>query len=576
MHGLVRGRAAARSTWRASGRCSGCWSSWPRHGAIRSAHDCAEGGFAVALAECCFETGGVGADVAIAVRAVRRRRRSAGRHAVRRVGVARHRQRVARATAARARRGARRPACPPARSAAPAARHSHRGRWRAGRSTARSSKPKRAGRPRWRTGWTGRASVERGPDSGGHGRSRQMMDKFRDECGVFGIFGHTEAANLTYLGLYALQHRGQESVGIATSDGERLQHPQGDGLRRRQLRRGDDRAAGRHERGRPRPLLDGRRERPQERAADPDRLRARRDRRSATTATSSTRRNCATSSSARDRSSRRPATPRCCCTCTRGRRRRPSSRRIVESVSQAQGAFSLVLLTKDRLIAVRDPHGFRPLTLGRLGDAYIVCSETCALDLIDAEWIRDIEPGEVFVVGPEGAKSIHPFPPAPLAHCIFEHVYFARPDSYVFGKSVNEVRTEFGRTARARAAGRRRCRRARFPTRACAPPPAIAEASGMPLQMGLIRNHYVGRTFIEPQQSIRHFGVRVKLNPVRSILAGPARRARRRLDRARHDQPQDRQDGARRRRERSPHADQLSADDLAVLLRRRHAAGGRS
>ena len=133
---------------------------------------------------------------------------------------------------------------------------------------------------------------------------------------------------------------------------------------------------------------------------------------------------------------------------------------LVESVSQAQGAFSLVLLTKDRLIAVRDPHGFRPLTLGRLGDAYIVCSETCALDLIDAEWVRDIEPGEVFIVGPDGAKSLHPFPPAPTAHCIFEHVYFARPDSYVFGQSVNEVRTELGRRLAARAAGRRRRRRA--------------------------------------------------------------------------------------------------------------------
>src|SRR5262249_32924946 len=118
---------------------------------------------------------------------------------------------------------------------------------------------------------------------------------------------------------------------------------------------------------------------------------------------------------------------------------------LIESVSQAQGAFSLVLLTKDRLIAVRDPHGFRPLTLGKLGDAYVVSSETCALDLIDATWIRDIEPGEMLVVGPDGPKSLRPFPPAPSAHCVFEHVYFARPDSYVFGQSVNEVRTEFGR-----------------------------------------------------------------------------------------------------------------------------------
>jgi amidophosphoribosyltransferase len=192
---------------------------------------------------------------------------------------------------------------------------------------------------------------------------------------------------------------------------------------------------------------------------------------------------------------------------------------LIEAVSQAQGAFSLVLLTKDRLIAVRDPHGFRPLTLGRLGDAYIVCSETCALDLIDAQWIRDIEPGEVFIVGPEGEKSIHPFAPAPKAHCIFEHVYFARPDSYVFGRSVNEVRTELGRRlAREKPVGADVV--VPVPDSGVCAAIGYAEAAGVPLQMGLIRNHYVGRTFIEPHQAIRHFGVRVKLNPVKSILDG--------------------------------------------------------
>jgi amidophosphoribosyltransferase len=192
---------------------------------------------------------------------------------------------------------------------------------------------------------------------------------------------------------------------------------------------------------------------------------------------------------------------------------------IVESISQAQGAFSLVLLTRDRLIAVRDPHGFRPLTLGRLGDAYIVCSETCALDLIDAEWVRDIEPGEVFIVGPEGERSIRPFPPAPSSHCIFEHVYFSRPDSYVFGKSVNEVRTELGR----KLGGEQPVDAdvvVPIPDSGVCAATGYAEVSGTPLQMGLIRNHYVGRTFIEPHQSIRHFGVRVKLNPVKSILQG--------------------------------------------------------
>ena len=185
-------------------------------------------------------------------------------------------------------------------------------------------------------------------------------------------------------------------------------------------------------------------------------------------------------------------TRKCCCTCTRDRRRATPEKALIESVSQAQGAFSLVLLTKDHLFAVRDPHGFRPLTLGKLGDSYIVCSETCALDLIDAEWIRDIEPGEVFIVGPDGARSFYPFPPARKAHCIFEHVYFARPDSYVFGRSVNEVRTELGR---------RLAKEQPADADVVVPVPGLGRVRGhgirrgrpvCPLQMGLIRNHYVG------------------------------------------------------------------------------------
>ncbi len=192
---------------------------------------------------------------------------------------------------------------------------------------------------------------------------------------------------------------------------------------------------------------------------------------------------------------------------------------IVESVKQVQGAFSLVFLTRDRLVAVRDPHGFRPLALGRLGDAFVVASETCAMDLIGASYVRDVEPGEVLVISADGMRSIRPFPPAPLAHCIFEHVYFARPDSYVFGKSVNEVRTDLGKNL---------AREQPIDADVIVPVPdsgvcaavGYADESGVPLRMGLIRNHYVGRTFIQPQQSIRHFGVKVKLNPVRSILDG--------------------------------------------------------
>jgi amidophosphoribosyltransferase len=192
---------------------------------------------------------------------------------------------------------------------------------------------------------------------------------------------------------------------------------------------------------------------------------------------------------------------------------------IVESVSQVQGAFSLVMLTNDRLIAVRDPHGFRPLALGRLGSAYVVCSETCAMDLIGATYERDVQPGEVLVISSSGLRSIRPYPPAPLAHCIFEHVYFARPDSYVFGRSVNEVRTNLGRIL-AREQAIHADVVVPVPDSGVCAAMGFAEESGIPLRMGLIRNHYVGRTFIQPQASIRHFGVKVKLNPVRSILEG--------------------------------------------------------
>jgi amidophosphoribosyltransferase len=192
---------------------------------------------------------------------------------------------------------------------------------------------------------------------------------------------------------------------------------------------------------------------------------------------------------------------------------------VIESLSQVRGAFSLVMITKDQILAARDPHGFRPLVLGRLGEAVIVCSETCALDLIGATYVRDVEPGEVLVINRNGVRSIKPFMPQPLAHCVFEHVYFARPDSYVFGRSVNEVRTEFGRQL-ARESAVDADVVVPIPDSGVCAAVGYSEQSGIPMRFGLIRNHYIGRTFIEPQQSIRHFGVKIKLNPVRSILEG--------------------------------------------------------
>jgi len=198
--------------------------------------------------------------------------------------------------------------------------------------------------------------------------------------------------------------------------------------------------------------------------------------------------------------------------------------RSVEALSRARGAYSLLFLTLDKLIAARDPYGFRPLVLGRFPEgknrgAYVFASETCALDLIEAEFIRDVEPGEIITIGSDGMESLKPFPPAPHAKCIFEYIYFARPDSNLFGHNVYQVR---------KALGRQLARESAVPADLVTPVPdsgvpaaiGYAEESKIPLEFGLIRNHYVGRTFIEPQQTIRNFGVKIKLNAQRDVLNG--------------------------------------------------------
>jgi amidophosphoribosyltransferase len=345
-----------------------------------------------------------------------------------------------------------------------------------------------------------------------------MLDKFKDECGVFGIFGHPEAANMTYLGLYALQHRGQESAGIAASDGQQVRISRAMGYVA-------DTFDGPTLTGLPGAIAIGHVR--YSTAGESKLLNAQPiliDCAHGQIAICHNG-NLVNARELRDELVRQGSifqsnsdTEVILHLYARSKARHVEDA-IVESVSQAQGAFSLVMLTKDRLVAIRDPHGFRPLALGKLGEAYVVCSETCAMDLIGATYERDVEPGEVLIISADGVRSIKPFPPAPLAHCIFEHVYFARPDSYVFGRSVNEVRTELGRVL---------AREQPVDADVVVPVPdsgvcaamGYAEASGVPLRMGLIRNHYVGRTFIQPQASIRHFGVKVKLNPVRSVLNG--------------------------------------------------------
>jgi amidophosphoribosyltransferase len=345
-----------------------------------------------------------------------------------------------------------------------------------------------------------------------------MLDKLHEACGVFGIFGHPEAAKLTYLGLYALQHRGQESAGIVVSDGLQVRQSRAmgyvadtfDGQTLAQLPGalaiGHVRysTAGESKLSNAQPILidcaHG-----QIAVCHNGNLVNARELREELINQGSIFQTGADTEVILHLYARSKAAG--------------AVDAVMESVSQVQGAFSLALLTRDRLIAVRDPHGFRPLAIGRLGDAVVVCSETCAMDLIGATYVRDVEPGEVLVVNADGMRSVRPFPPAPLAHCIFEHVYFARPDSYVFGKSVNEVRTNLGRVL-AREQPVEADVVVPVPDSGVCAAMGYAEQSGVPLRMGLIRNHYVGRTFIQPQASIRHFGVKVKLNPVRSILDG--------------------------------------------------------
>jgi amidophosphoribosyltransferase len=345
-----------------------------------------------------------------------------------------------------------------------------------------------------------------------------MFDKFKEECGVFGIFGHPEAANLTYLGLYALQHRGQESAGIASSDGNQIRVSKAMGYVNDAFD-GEtlNKLPGRLAVGHVRYSTAG-----ESRLANAQPIVV--DSQHGQLALCHNG-NLVNAGEVRDALVRDGAIFQTNSDSevvvhlfARSRGEQAESA-IVDAIAQVRGAFSFVMMTKDRLIGVRDPNGFRPLALGKLGDSWVLASETCAMDLIGASYVRDVEPGELVVISAHDVKSIKPFAPAPHSQCVFEHVYFARPDRYVFGESVNEVRTEFGRRL-ARESGVDADVVVPIPDSGVCAAIGFSEAAGIPMRMGLIRNHYVGRTFIQPQQSIRHFGVRVKLNPVKSILEG--------------------------------------------------------
>jgi len=336
-------------------------------------------------------------------------------------------------------------------------------------------------------------------------------------CGIVGIYNHPEAANLAYLGLYALQHRGQESAGIVSSDGKILHVQRQMGhvaeiFDEAALQRLPGKSAIGHVRY--------------------------------STAGESALRNAQPITVDYSRGGLSVAHNGNLVNAQRIRAeleahgsifqstmdteviihliaqsiKKELTERITDALKQVRGAYSLLFLTETRMFAVRDPFGWRPLVLGKKGDSWVVASETCALDLIEAEFVREVEPGELLVFDKDGMHSHKPFGiPHKKAMCIFEFIYFARPDSHIFGRDVYTMRKGFGQQlAREHPVEADLV----IPIPDSGVPAALgyAEESGIPFQLGLIRNHYVGRTFIEPKDSIRHFGVKIKLNPVREIL----------------------------------------------------------
>ncbi len=341
----------------------------------------------------------------------------------------------------------------------------------------------------------------------------------KDECGVCGVYGHEDASKLTYFGLYALQHRGQESGGIITSDGNQVFIHKDMGLvpevfSEEKLQKLSGSLSIGHVRYsttgasniiNTQPLLVTHKGKTLAVAHNGNlvnsiKLRKELEEKGSIFQTTMDSEVVLHLMARSSENSLEDA--------------------LKKTFTAVKGAFSMLLMTQKSLIAVRDPNGFRPLCLGKLPNgAYVVASETCALDLIEAEYVRDIEPGEILIISDNKLKSVYPWPKQRSSFCIFEHVYFARPDSDIFGINVYETRKRMGQIL---------AREHRIDADFVMPFPdsgnyaaiGYSQESGLPLEMGVIRNHYVGRTFIQPTQSMRDFNVRVKLNPVRSFLEG--------------------------------------------------------
>ncbi len=347
-----------------------------------------------------------------------------------------------------------------------------------------------------------------------------FSDKLHEECGVFGIFGHPEASRLTYLGLYALQHRGQESAGICTSDGNKHCHHVGMGLVADIFNMDTlDRLTGDMAIGHVRystagssiitnaqPICVNSKIGPLALAhngnlVNTDELKAKLVQEGAIFS-GTTDSEVMVHLMARSRKETLPEI-------------------VIDALSQVKGAYSILVMSKDTMIAVRDPMGFRPFCIGQVNDAWVLASETCAFDMVGGKYFHDLNPGEMVIIPKNGEiQSIQAFPPAKkLQQCIFELVYFARPDSLVYSQSVMQFRKAIGHQLAIEHPAKADVVIS-IPDSANCHAIGFAEQSGIPYDMGLIRNHYIGRTFIEPRQSIRDFGVKLKHNAVSSVLNG--------------------------------------------------------
>ncbi len=344
-------------------------------------------------------------------------------------------------------------------------------------------------------------------------------DHPRESCGIFGVHGHPEAAKLCYFGLYALQHRGQESAGIAVAEDDMVNNYKAMGLVSDVFDMDRlDKLKGSSAIGHVRYSTTG-----SSVLSNAQPFVVRHHQKSYAVGHNGNLVNAyQLKSELEDYGSIFQSTmdSEIFLHLFVRNLKKGFEQALMEAATRIEGAYSMVMLTsRGEVIGIRDPNGFRPLCLGKLNGNWILASETCALDLVQAEFVREIEPGEIIIIDDKGPRSLHMPPAGQQAFCIFEFIYFARPDSTFLGRNVYEIR---------KAHGRQLAREAPVPADLVMPFPdsgtyaalGYSEASGIPFELGMIRNHYVGRTFIQPTQSMRDFGVRVKLNPIKELLKG--------------------------------------------------------